>query len=69
MNKRLLFLSDRCAIRFEGHVNRQQPVGAAFSPCMRYIASGSEDKLAYLFDIRSGTYVERYAFCLSVCVA
>ncbi len=30
---------------FGGHVGRSYHVGAAFSPCMRYIASGSEDKV------------------------
>ena len=45
--------------RFTGHVNRAQAVGAAFSPCMRYIACGSEDKACYMYDIRTGTYVEK----------
>mmetsp|Transcript_27654 Transcript_27654/g.39103 ORF Transcript_27654/g.39103 Transcript_27654/m.39103 type:complete len:105 (+) Transcript_27654:1-315(+) len=45
--------------RFEGHVNRQQPVGAAFSPCGRYFATGSEDKCTFLFDLRMTTYVEK----------
>jgi hypothetical protein len=30
---------------FAGHVSRSQPVGAALSPCLRYIASGSEDRV------------------------
>jgi len=47
--------------RFAGHQNRVHPIGASFSPCLRYIASGSEDKLCYLFDLRagSGTYMEK----------
>lgn len=31
----------------------------SFSPCCRYIASGSEDNRAYLFDIGSGTYISK----------
>jgi WD40 repeat protein len=43
-----------CVRRFEGHTNRQQGVGVSFSPCMRWIAAGSEDKAAHLFDIGTG---------------
>lgn len=41
------------------HLNRVHPVGMAFSPCMRYLASGSEDKVCYLYDIRTGALCER----------
>jgi len=41
--------------KFTGHTCRVHPVGVAFSPCLRFIATGSEDKLAYLFDLRAGT--------------
>lgn len=41
--------------RFSAHVNRREPVGHAFSPCMRYIAIGSEDMAAYTYDLRTGT--------------
>ena len=34
---------------------RASAVQASFSPCMRYIASGSEDRAAFLYDIRRGT--------------
>ena len=48
--------ADRCAARFSEHVNRRDSaVQASFSPCMRYIASGSEDRAAFLYDIRRGT--------------
>ncbi len=36
--------SVRC---FAGHLNRQSPVGMHFSPCMKYIACGSEDKVTH----------------------
>lgn len=34
----------RCVRRYEGHLNRVHPCGLAFSPCGRFIATGSEDK-------------------------
>mmetsp|Transcript_5240 Transcript_5240/g.9262 ORF Transcript_5240/g.9262 Transcript_5240/m.9262 type:complete len:751 (+) Transcript_5240:258-2510(+) len=43
----------------QGHKNRVHPVGAAISPCMRYIATGSEDNSCYIYDIRKGQPVER----------
>lgn len=36
--------TNRCARRYDGHVNRSQPVGLAISPCARFIATGSEDR-------------------------
>ena len=36
--------TNRCVRRYDGHVNRSQPVGLAISPCARFIATGSEDK-------------------------
>lgn len=30
-------------------------IGADFSPCMRYIASGSEDHTVHMFDVRMGS--------------
>jgi len=49
----------RCARTLALHTNRQVPVGAAFSPCLRYLAVGSEDKTACLYDIRTGLVAER----------
>lgn len=37
---------------FTGHKNCQVRVGLDFSPCMRYLATGSEDKAAYMYDLR-----------------
>jgi WD40 repeat protein len=39
--------------RFSGHVNRREDVQCAFSPCMRYLATGSEDRSARIVDLRS----------------
>uniref|UniRef100_K3WJZ4 Anaphase-promoting complex subunit 4 WD40 domain-containing protein n=1 Tax=Globisporangium ultimum (strain ATCC 200006 / CBS 805.95 / DAOM BR144) TaxID=431595 RepID=K3WJZ4_GLOUD len=46
--------ADNCVMRFGEHVNRVHPLGVAFSPCMRYVATGSEDRTTYLYDIRKG---------------
>eukprot|EP00794_Sanderia_malayensis_P020041 gene20041-22008_t len=53
--------ADRCVRKFDGHVNRSQKVGLAYSPCSRYIATGSEDRCAYVFDIRNSAYLHRLA--------
>ncbi|XP_053316236.1 WD repeat-containing protein 27 [Spea bombifrons] len=49
----------RCVRRFEGHINRCQPCGVAISPCGRFIASGSEDRCAYIYEMRSSTYLQK----------
>uniref|UniRef100_A0A8C5QDS0 WD repeat domain 27 n=1 Tax=Leptobrachium leishanense TaxID=445787 RepID=A0A8C5QDS0_9ANUR len=49
----------RCVRRFEGHVNRYQPCGVAISPCGRFIACGSEDRCAYIYEMRSSTYLQK----------
>ncbi|KAL4238028.1 WD40 repeat-like protein [Mactra antiquata] len=51
--------TNRCIRRYEGHLNRVHPCGVSFSPCGRFLATGSEDKCVYLFDIRSGTYLHK----------
>ena len=48
-----------CARRLAAHVNRQHPVGAALSPCLRFVACGSEDRSVYLYDARTGGLLER----------
>ena len=42
-----------------GHVNTALELGAAISPCKQFIASGSEDKSAYIWDIRTGNIMQR----------
>ncbi|XP_061602047.1 WD repeat-containing protein 27 [Cololabis saira] len=49
----------RCVRRYENHVNRCHPCSSVFSPCGRFIASGSEDKCAYVYDIRSSSYLHK----------
>ncbi|XP_065833672.1 WD repeat-containing protein 27-like [Oscarella lobularis] len=50
---------DRCVRRYSGHANRFHSVGMSFSPCGRFIACGSEDKSAYLYDIRANTFLNK----------
>ncbi|XP_071404074.1 WD repeat-containing protein 27 isoform X5 [Pithys albifrons albifrons] len=49
----------RCERRFEGHSSRCYPCGIAVSPCGRFIASGSDDKYAYIYELRSSTFLHR----------
>ncbi|XP_076099773.1 WD repeat-containing protein 27-like isoform X1 [Mytilus galloprovincialis] len=51
--------ADRCVRRYEGHQNRAYTCGLDLSPCGRYLATGSEDKTAYIFDLRAGTYCSK----------
>jgi WD40 repeat protein len=37
----------------------QVPVGLGLSPCLRYLAVGSEDKTAALYDLRTGGLLHR----------
>nr|XP_020827736.1 WD repeat-containing protein 27 isoform X2 [Phascolarctos cinereus] len=46
----------RCERRFEGHLNRCHPCAISVSPCGRYIACGSEDKYAYIYEMGSSTF-------------
>ena len=47
--------------RYTSHVNRREPVQAAVSPCLRYIASGSEDRTARVVDVRTGREMAKLA--------
>ncbi|XP_017601151.1 PREDICTED: WD repeat-containing protein 27 isoform X3 [Corvus brachyrhynchos] len=49
----------RCERRFEGHSSRCHPCGIAVSPCGRFIASGSDDKYAYIYEMRSSTFLHK----------
>ncbi|XP_056148230.1 WD repeat-containing protein 27 [Lampris incognitus] len=49
----------RCVRRYENHLNRCHSCSSAISPCGRYIASGSEDNCAYVYDIRSSNYLHK----------
>ncbi|OAJ43998.1 hypothetical protein BDEG_27300 [Batrachochytrium dendrobatidis JEL423] len=44
-------------LQFNGHVNRFTGVRCSVSPCGLYIATGSEDNHAYMYDIRMGRLV------------
>uniref|UniRef100_UPI003AAA8B22 WD repeat-containing protein 27 n=1 Tax=Centroberyx gerrardi TaxID=166262 RepID=UPI003AAA8B22 len=49
----------RCVRRYESHLNRCHPCSSAISPCGRFIASGSEDNCAYVYDIRCSSYLHK----------
>ncbi|XP_030628122.1 WD repeat-containing protein 27 [Chanos chanos] len=49
----------RCVRRFGSSLNRCHRCSAAMSPCGQYIATGSEDYCAYVYDIRSSTFVHK----------
>ncbi|XP_071111369.1 WD repeat-containing protein 27-like [Haliotis cracherodii] len=51
--------AQRCVQRLEGHLNQAHTCGLALSPCGKYLATGSEDRLVYVFDLRAGTYCDR----------
>uniref|UniRef100_A0A8C6N757 Uncharacterized protein n=1 Tax=Melopsittacus undulatus TaxID=13146 RepID=A0A8C6N757_MELUD len=55
-NRVLICSKDGCERRFEGHSSRCYPCGIAVSPCGRFIASGSDDKYAYIYEMRSSTF-------------
>ncbi|XP_029305795.1 WD repeat-containing protein 27 isoform X2 [Cottoperca gobio] len=49
----------RCVRRYDNHLNRCHPCSSSVSPCGRFIASGSEDNCAYVYDIRSSSYLHK----------
>ncbi|XP_069394987.1 WD repeat-containing protein 27 isoform X2 [Paralichthys olivaceus] len=49
----------RCVRRYENHVNRCHPCSSTISPCGRFIATGSEDKSAYVYDVRSSSFLHK----------
>ena len=51
--------SQNCKSMDVNIISLNQFEGMQFSPCMRYIACGSEDKMAYVYDIRQSSFVER----------
>jgi len=53
-------LRQRNAIqKLQGHQNRVQTLGVSISPCMRYVATGSEDNSCYIYDVRTGAVLAR----------
>ncbi|XP_078086766.1 WD repeat-containing protein 27 [Mustelus asterias] len=49
----------RSVRRYEGHHNRCHPCRIALSPCGRFLATGSEDKCAYLFELGSSNFIHK----------
>lgn len=48
-----------CVARYSSHVNKREAVGCCLSPCLRYIATGSEDRSARILDVRTGQELAR----------
>ena len=47
-----------CVRCLRGHTTRQgQPTGIAFSPCMKFLSTGSEDRAAFMYDLGTGQAV------------
>ena len=44
---------------YQAHVNTREHITCDISPCMRYVATGSEDKAAVIYDIRTGRTLSR----------
>jgi WD40 repeat protein len=54
--------SAKCARQLAGgHVSRSLATGAALSPCATFVACGSEEKRAVVYDLRTSGVVERHA--------
>ncbi|KAF6723725.1 WD repeat-containing protein 27 [Oryzias melastigma] len=49
----------RCVRRYDSHAICCHPCFSAISPCGRFIATGSEDKCAYIYDIRSSIHLHK----------
>eukprot|EP00775_Hariotina_reticulata_P012463 gene12463-12598_t len=58
-----------CVRSFSGHKcsRSQVPLGLALSPCMRFLATGSDDQAAHVFDLRTGTLLHRLRPPSSTC--
>ena len=46
-------------VLYLGHKNTALELGASFSPCLQYVASGSEDRSAYIWDLRTSKVLSR----------
>eukprot|EP01147_Barroeca_monosierra_P003837 gene3836-6346_t len=51
--------TNKCVRRFTQHTCRAVPVGFVFSPCGRFVACGSEDKVAVIYDVRQGLLLHK----------
>ncbi|GIX66780.1 WD repeat-containing protein 27 [Caerostris darwini] len=48
--------SKECVLCFKEHKCRSFPCGSMFSPCGKYIATGSEHKSIFIYDLRRLSY-------------
>jgi len=59
----------RCVWRYNGHVNRTEPVAVALSPCLRLLSVGSEDGAPRTVDLRLGRELYKHSAHREACVA
>ncbi|EGD76726.1 hypothetical protein PTSG_08077 [Salpingoeca rosetta] len=58
--------ANECVRACVSHTSRAVPVGFEFSPCGRFVMCGSEDKAAYVYDIRQGLLLNKLGSHLDV---
>ena len=49
--------TNQCIVKYSLHKNSVMPVDCRVSPCGRFVATGSEDKCVYVYDLRGSTRV------------
>ena len=52
--------SPSSAAIYNAHQNRREHITCDVSPCLRYIATGSEDKTTIIYDIRTGRVLNKF---------
>jgi WD40 repeat protein len=60
-----------CVSLLNAHANRREAISCDISPCLRYVATGSEDKSTVIYDIRTGKVLSKLSGARDVvrCVA
>jgi WD40 repeat protein len=61
--------ADGCVRRYNGHISRAHPVGMAISPCGRFLATGSEDRCCYVYDMRCTIIQHLFSPSVTLCGA
>ena len=51
--------SARSVARFNEHINRREQIGCSFSPCLKFVSVGSEDRCVRIYDIVAGKAIAK----------